>query len=412
MVDTPPSLLQGTQAHVTEIFSRRVDARFQFHNLQHTQQVVRAAEEMAAHYHLNEEDQTVLLLAAWFHDTGFSTGRAEDHEKESVRLATEYLQSVQASPEVIQRVSSCIQATRMPQSPISLVEKIMCDADLWHLGTNDFKAMNDKLRIEQEAYFKKPFSKKEWRQRNIEFLENHQYFTDYAQQRLEPKKQEWLRQLIKKQGGKEVVMTPKMELSPYSFNGEAKPPTPAEDKAAKAALKETERGIQTVFRNTSQNHLELSTMADNKANIMISVNAIIISIMFSVLLGRLEYYPHLAIPTLLLALVSLGAIIFAVLATRPSITGGTFSEDDIRNKKTNLLFFGNFYKMGLDEYNWGMNELLKDREFMYSSMIKDIYFLGVVLAKKYRYLRISYTIFMFGLIVAVVAFGVATYLAS
>ena len=117
--------------------------------------------------------------------------------------------------------------------------------------------------------------------------------------------------------------------------------------------------------------------------------------MFSVLLGRLEYYPHLAIPTFCWPLVCVLTIIFAVLATRPNVSGGRFTEDDIRQKKTNLLFFGNFYKMELDEYNWAMNEMLKDKEFIYGNMIKDVYFLGVVLARKYRYLRISYSIFMY-----------------
>jgi hypothetical protein len=105
--------------------------------------------------------------------------------------------------------------------------------------------------------------------------------------------------------------------------------------------------------------------------------------------------------------VCLSSIIFAILATRPSVNSGKFTEDDIRNKKTNLLFFGNFYKVSLDEYTWGMNEMLKDSEYLYNSMIKDIYFLGVVLAKKYRYLRIAYTIFMWGLIIAVIAFAIA-----
>jgi hypothetical protein len=196
-----------------------------------------------------------------------------------------------------------------------------------------------------------------------------------------------------------------MEISPYAF--EAEVPAAKDPRNEKGMDKSTDRGIQTVFRTTSENHISLSSMADSKANIMISVNAIIISIMFSVLLGRLEYYPHLAIPTLLLASVSVATIIFAILATRPNITGGRFTEDDIRSKRTNLLFFGNFYKMELEEYNWAMNEMLKDKEFIYSSIIKDIYFLGVVLARKYHYLRISYTIFMYGLIVSVLAFAAA-----
>jgi hypothetical protein len=140
---------------------------------------------------------------------------------------------------------------------------------------------------------------------------------------------------------------------------------------------------------------------------MISVNAIIISVVLTILLVRLPYYPNYVLPTVALVITCLGAMIFAILATRPSVNEGKFNEEDIRAKKTNLLFFGNFHQMQLEEYQWGMNEMLKDREYLYNSMIKDIYFLGVVLAKKYKLLRISYTIFMFGLILSVIAFVIA-----
>jgi predicted metal-dependent HD superfamily phosphohydrolase len=408
MNDSQETVIREAQSYVTALFEKEVDPMFVFHNLEHTKQVVRAAEEIAAHYEISGDDLFVLRLAAWFHDTGFSSGTAEEHEKESILLATEFLIAQEADPETIQRVSSCIQATRMPQSPLSIVEKAMCDADLYHLGTQDFRRMNDQLRAEQEAYFKKEFSKKEWRQRNIDFLEAHQYFTEYCQQKLEPQKQEWIKQLRKKQGDKEVKHTEEMEISPYSFGkgGEN------QSGSTRPVDKTVERGIQTIFRTTSNNHINLSEMADSKANIMISVNSIIVSLMFSVVLGRLEYYPHLAIPAMLLTTVSVLAITFSVLATRPSITGGRFTEDDIRSKKTNLLFFGNFHRMKLDEYNWAMGELLKDRDYIYGSMVKDIYFLGVVLAKKYRLLRISYNIFMYGMILSVFAFGLASYLGS
>jgi predicted metal-dependent HD superfamily phosphohydrolase len=414
MTEQQLNILAAAQDEVTRIFRQQVDPRFEFHNLEHTQQVVAAAQELAAHYALNDEDQFVLQIAAWFHDTGFRSGKAEEHEAESITIVSEFLHAQGLDAGIIQRVTSCIQATKMPQSPLSTVEKILCDADLYHLGGPDFKKMNDHLRAEQEAYLGKDLGRKEWRQRNIEFLETHQYFTDWAQQHREPQKQEWLRLLRKKQGDKSPKHTPETDMSPYTFDPAVADKTV--DKGAQKAQmqieKDRERGIQTMFRTTANNHIHLSSQADSKAHIMISVNSIIISIMFSVLLGRLEYYPHLALPTLLLAVVCVLTIIFSVLATRPSISGGTFTEDDIRNKRTNLLFFGNFHKMGLDEYNWAMNELLKDREYIYSSMIKDTYFLGLVLAKKYHYLRISYTIFMFGLIAAVLAFMLAYLIAG
>jgi len=167
------------------------------------------------------------------------------------------------------------------------------------------------------------------------------------------------------------------------------------------------RGIETMFRTTSKNHMELSAIADNKANIMISINSIILSVMVSVLIRKLEEYPHLTVPSIMLTVVCLTTIVFAVLATRPNVSKGKFERLDIVNKETNLLFFGNFHRMALKDYQWGMKEMLQDADYLYGSMIKDIYFLGVVLGKKYRLLRMSYTIFMFGFVLSILGFIVA-----
>ena len=265
----------------------------------------------------------------------------------------------------------------MPQSPVSQIEKILCDGDLFHLATEDFKARNQLLKQEQESVLGHKIAKKDWKKNNIQFLQNHKYFTDYGQQVLEPKKLENLAALQKRKSKKEEEVE-EDELFPYVYETS---PLSGKD-ALKQQQKNTERGIQTMFRTTSSNHFELSSLADGKGNIMISVNSIILSVALTVLLARLAFYPQYIIPTAVLVLVCLASIIFAILATRPSVNKGRFTEDDIRNKKTNLLFFGNFHKMELDEYQWAMNEMLKDSEYLYNSMIKDIYFLGIVLAKK------------------------------
>ena len=170
------------------------------------------------------------------------------------------------------------------------------------------------------------------------------------------------------------------------------------------------RGIETLFRVTSRNHVDFSSMADKKANIMISINAIMMSIVFSVLFNKFATDPNLIVPTIILTIVSTATIIFAILATRPNLSAGVFTKDDIKKRRTNLLFFGNFYKMPLEDYEWGVRELLKDKDFLYGSLIRDIYFLGKVLGKKYLYLRISYTIFMFGLVLSIIAFAIAVIL--
>jgi len=406
MNETQEQILAAARNYVTDLFTHKLDPKFVFHSLDHTEDVAETCSRMSEYFRLGSDDHYVLMLAAWFHDTGYTLGFSTGHEEESVRIVTGFLHDHSVNEDIIHRVASAIKATRMPQSPVSMVEKILCDADLHHLATDDFKARNLLLKQEQEAVHGHKISKKDWRKNNIEFLNSHKFFTDYGKQALEEKKQENLLSLMKKKDAKKEVEDQKEEeMFPYVYDGSpfAKEANPKDA----AAVKNTERGVQTMFRTTSNNHFELSSLADSKANIMISVNSIILSVALTVLLARLAFYPQFILPTVVLLLVCLAAIIFAILSTRPTVNKGRFTEDDIRNKKTNLLFFGNFHRMELDEYQWAMNEMLKDKEYLYNSMIKDIYFLGVVLAKKYRYLRISYTIFMWGIILAVIAFGVA-----
>jgi HD superfamily phosphodiesterase len=403
MTETQEQILSAVRHYVTELFTHKVRPQFVFHNLDHTEDVAQACSQMADHYKLNDNDQFVLMVAAWFHDTGYSSGSAIGHEEQSARIAADFLSQRNVDAETIQRVTSAISATRMPQSPLNLVEKILCDADLFHLATDDFKARNQLLKQEQESLLHHKIPKKDWRKNNIEFLSNHKYFTDYGQDVLEPQKHDNLVSLQKKKQGKKEDEKDDDELFPYVYNDLGF----GDQVDAKTMAKNTERGIQTMFRTTSGNHFQLSNLADGKGNIMISVNSIIVSISLTVLVARLAFYPQYIIPTVILLLVCLSSIIFAILATRPSVNKGRFTEEDIRNKTTNLLFFGNFHKMQLDEYQWAMNEMLKDRDYLYNSMIKDIYFLGVVLARKYKFLRISYTIFMWGIVVAVIAFAIA-----
>lgn len=389
-------LLSAARTYVTDLYRHKVKPEFVFHNLEHTEDVVEACGHMAAHYQLQEDDRLVLMLSAWLHDIGYSSGSSEGHEEASKQMATHFLQNYQTNDAIIQRVVSCIQATRMPQSPVSLIEKILCDADLYHLSTEDFKARNQLLKQERENLLGHKIDKKEWRKNNIQFLLNHHYFTDYGVQVLTPKKLENLSQLEKKKEEKNTPVQPEQEAFPYKSG--------VSTKELEKEQKSTERGVQTMFRTTSNNHIELSGMADNKAHIMITVNSIILSFTVSYLLPRVFYDTELMIAASILAITCLISITLSILATRPSINSGRFTEDDIRNKKTNLLFFGNFHRMQLTDYQWGVNQMIKDKEYLYNTMMMDIYYLGVVLAKKYRYLRIAYTVFMVGIILSVLAF--------
>src|SRR5690606_34635632 len=113
------------------------------------------------------------------------------------------------------------------------------------------------------------------------------------------------------------------------------------------------------------------------------------------------------VPTIILVAVCLTTMVAAILAIRPNISTGTFNREDIKNKRTNLLFFGNFHGMEIETYEWAMKEMMKDGNYLYGSLIKDIYYLGKVLGRKYKYLRLAYNIFMFGFVAAIISFVIA-----
>ncbi|MFZ9387541.1 MAG: Pycsar system effector family protein [Chitinophagaceae bacterium] len=403
-------LLQEAQTLVTDMLQNKLSKSIRFHTLQHTLEVVGACQVIGDFMQLNEDDRFTLNLAAWFHDTGYISGDSRDHESVSILLADEFMSKHNISQELRTKVRACINATRMPQSPDSVLEQIICDADLFHLGTDSFEEKSKLLREELNNFGDNDVSKKDWRKINIRFLQRHTYFTPYGREKLQPVKGEHLAELISKDEKKPEKMKPEKKEKDKEKNKIKDPVEIAaaeEAKRKKDREKEADRSIATVFRIMAQSHTNLSQMADSKANILISVNSIILSIMMASLFEKLATDPQLQIPVSVITIVCVSSIVFGILATRPNVSHGTFTKDDIANKRTNLLFFGNYHNMSLEDYNWGMTEMLGDKYYMNASMIKDQYFLGVVLAKKYKYLRIAYNIFMYGLILAMLAFVIS-----
>ena len=385
--------------YISNLFKENLPINTVYHNEVHTSYVVSAANEIGLSMNLSQEELETLLLAAWFHDAGYIEG-AEGHEERSTVIADKFLTKTNFSKERIEKVNGLIRATKMPQAPANKLEKIICDADLAHMGRPGFMEESKLLRLEREELMGNIMSDLDWLKGTEKFLSQHQYFTNYAFENWnEQKNLNWLN--VKNSIKKISVKT--------SEQAEKKNVKNKELQIKKNKEERPDRGIETMFRVALRNHVKLSDIADTKANILISVCAIILSIALSTLFPKLDkadnYY--LILPTLLFLFITLVTMVFTILSTRPKVTSGNFSQEDIANKKVNLLFFGNFHKMSLGNFQSGINEVMKDRDYLYESMTKDLYFLGVVLAKKYKLLRIAYTIFMFGIVLAVLAFVVS-----
>jgi len=392
-------ILKEVKSYVFNLFKNSLSSQVVYHNFEHTSQVVEAAYEIALAEKVKKSDMELLLLAAWFHDTGFINGY-ENHEEKSKEVAKEFLYSKKYTEEKIKTICAIIGATKVPQKPTNKLEEIICDADLFHLGTEDFKEKSSLLRSEFEILCGKELTTIEWFNENDKFLANHKYFTDYAYNKLTAQKSaNW----IKVQKDRKKAIAKNEEI--LQKNKLKK----AELKRKKAKDERPERGIETMYRVTLKNHIKLSDIADTKANILLSVSAIILSIALSNLFPKLDKpdNAYLIYPTLFFLFITVLTMVYSILSTRPKVTSGNFTNEDVANKKVNLLFFGNFHKMKLEDFQDGMSELMKDRDYLYKTLMKDLYFLGIVLEKKYKLLRIAYTIFMIGIIISVIAFVIA-----
>jgi Family of unknown function (DUF5706) len=244
----------------------------------------------------------------------------------------------------------------------------------------------------------------------LDFMSNHRYFTAAAEELYNPRKLKHIKQLRKQQLRLNPTGVASVEdLARKDKHQKDKGPASKTAGKSNAQINDAEigRGVETMYRTTYRTHINLSGMADSKANIMLSINAIVMSVAMPQLLPRVEEYPQIMIPAVLLLFVCITAMTLATLSTRPKITEGKVTREAIESRKANLLFFGNFYNMKLEEYHWGMMEMIKDREFLYTSMTRDLFYLGVVLAKKYKYLTYCYNVFMYGMIGVVLAFMVA-----
>ena len=204
-------------------------------------------------------------------------------------------------------------------------------------------------------------------------------------------------------GGEEEALKAHEEAGGQGVGGPDEP-TPKKKKSKLKGDLGTSRGIETMFRTSYRTHLNLSGIADNKANIMISINGIIISILIASVSPRIGEIPALILPTAIFLVTCVVSMIYAILAARPRVTSLHVSLEDVRENRANLLFFGNFVNMPEDDFVVGMHELMGNTDQLYTNMIRDIYSLGGVLNKKYRLIRTSYTVFMLGLSVGVALF--------
>lgn len=381
-------LANTARLHAMRFHHRSHDARLLFHNFGQTEAILNSTKQLIGVTQASEVVEEVALIAAAFYNTGFTINYLHPTDG-AVEIANEFLSPLQYDKtelvlQVIQQIHR--QAAKTPAAAL-LLDAI----NIAILG----EKFNDNIalwRVEQELVLGKPIPKSVWHKQMMDQLLSVKFYTPHGKIHYAP----ILAQNIIKQKSR----LDKLEDNPATSN-------PIERNLYDLIENTTtQRGVQTLFRTNFRNHIHLSAIADNKANIMISVNAILISVLITVLTWRniTETNPKIILPSVIFLITALSSLIFAVLSARPKITKLNQEQSKPEIIKKNILFFGNFVGLPLSKYEAMIDELLHDEALLYGNMSRDLYHLGKVLAQKYFYLTISYNIFMFGFILSVVLF--------
>ncbi len=409
---TDNQVLTQVEAFASKIIVEFSD-KVEFHDIKFAHRFVKNIIKIGKSVPLSEKDQEVAILAAWLHSSGWGKTRILkfneksgefDHTMQEVITghAKKFFELVKYPEDGQKKVLEAMSRMDVTVGPETTIDFVLSDA-----AYADFT--NGKAKKHMKAFYKEmllrnaDISKKAWYDVVLNLMTHIKFHTEYGKEKLDPGFQETVLQLQKdrKSLGKEEDLLLRRELD---ISDE-------ELKKLKKSLKTVkgrdDRGIQTMFRTTSRNHYTLNQMVDRKASIMITINSIILSLVIGGVIGKTELRQNFAevLPIAILTITNITSIVFAILAITPTQTHGTFTEEEIRNKKGNLLYFGNFHGMHPRDFEWGMLQLLNDGNYLYESMIRDLYYLGNTIRRKHKLIRFSLIIFISGLVAATIAFA-------
>lgn len=382
-------LTAKVQAYVLEQFNKRQDNRLLVHNYAFAAELAEKAALIAWEENAGDETHAVITLAAWLYPIGYLFDYSQPLPY-SIEAASRFLeQEPQIEANVRNRVIYLLQQLQLDSWSTLSEGRILNDAIMVTTYLSGKKGNLALLRVE------KSFFEKNTADANPALLEQLLHLplhTHYARTHYQPVLAQAIRECKSELEKGNLIPSGGHSL----FDLEQNLPL---------------RGIQTYFRTNYRNHINLSAIADNKANIMISVNAILISVLITFLsyqnIGQTK--PQIILPVLIFLVTGLASLIFAVLSARPKVTMLNTPGLPQQELRKNILFFGNFVQLELNEYEEAIESLFNDSALLYGNMIRDTYYLGKVLDKKYRYLSVSYNVFMIGFIATFIAFLIALF---
>lgn len=258
-------------------------------------------------------------------------------------------------PQTASKVKEIVIQAYPYQKYLHLESKILADANIMDFAGSQGRG---RLKILYEQMLLKGFelSKTNWFDTLILIIESYKISSEYVINIVQHKIEKLKKERKEIENKKNLILQKELKISDVEIKNLKKKLIKTKDR--------DDRGIQTLFRNTSRNHYTLNRIVDGKAQIMITVNSIILSLIIVSVIGKDFSHFENYISALLFAIANLISITFAIIAITPNRTQGNFTEEEIRSKNGNLLFFGNFRNMHYSDFEWLFCKCL---------MIKTIY---------------------------------------
>ncbi len=400
-------ILKEAEQHIKNLFSLHKNELLLFHNLGYIKKTVSYANQLCEMEDISPMERENILLAAWFFSSGYLIDYV-DNRRQSLRIAHEFLEDKKLEAERIEEILMIIETVLHNKQHENISGEILYDASEFYLGSEDFLLWVKYHRQERNYFLTPKLTKKSFLQTVQNFLHEHKYCTKSG------------KNLFSEEKEKNVTKIK------FLLGNELKKQLPTDNRMLINDLKEeirlinqkvekrltSYRGFDTLYRITARNQITLSGLADNKSNILITLNTLIVSAVITFVLVNISKLSLLMYPSFIAIAFSVISITFAILATRPQIKPGIFRMEDFYNKKVDLIFYGNFYKMDFNDYEKAMNDMLKDQDLLLSNLNRDQFAIGKILGKKFKFLNISFTVFLSGFIISSVSFAAVLFFFS
>ena len=193
--------LKIVDQYITELFRDELPDGIKYHDADHTlhptKGVVAVANSIAIAENISENDRELLIAAAYFHDTGYIR-EYDKNEPIAARMAGRILKLIGYNPSEIEKIQNMILSTDLDREPKTHNEKILCDADLDHLGREDFFILDGKLREGRQARGVDVSDDEKWYKGTLDIIKNHQYYTGSQKKLREKEKQKNIQTLLDK----------------------------------------------------------------------------------------------------------------------------------------------------------------------------------------------------------------------